>query len=479
MKHIFSFFAALLLFGALAGAKVQMPSVFSDNMVLQQQTEVALWGSAKGKSVTISASWAPGKEVTVPVKRGKWTARLATPAAGGPYELKVSDGEELVLRNVLIGEVWFCSGQSNMTMPMRGFVSQPVQGAAEVIVSAKPSVPIRMCLVKRRPAISPEDDCECSWKENTPDMVALTSATAYFFAKRLQETLDVPVGIITSDWGGTLIESWMSRETLENGFENEFDLAFLDEDKVPEFKPHRKPCTLYNGMVAPLTPFTFRGMIWYQGEANRSKPEQYTRLQTAYAKMMREVFQNPDAPFYFVQIAPYAYNGDTEKFASGYFYEAQQKTLELIPHSGMAPTIDLGEEGTIHPSRKKEVGDRLAFLALADTYGMAGIDPHAPAYKSVSFNGAEAVVTFVAGKQGLAPMGRDLDGFEIAGPDKVFHPAKARVLERFTVRVSSDEVPDPVAVRYCFRNWGTGTLFNAFGIPALPFRTDDWDDLEK
>ena len=478
MKHFFSFFAALLLFGAIAGAKVQMPSVFSDNMVLQQQTEVALWGSATGKSVTVSASWAPGKEIVATVKRGKWAARLATPAAGGPFELKVSDGEELVFKNVLIGEVWFCSGQSNMSMPLRGFVSQPVEGAAEVIVSAKPSVPIRMCMVKRRPSIVAEEDCECTWKENTPEVVALTSATAYFFAKRIQESLDVPVGIINADWGGTPIESWMSREAMEKEFENEFDLAFLDEDKVPEFKPHRKPCTLYNGMVAPLIPFTFRGMIWYQGEANRSKPELYTRMQTAYVKMMREVFQNPDAPFYFVQIAPYAYNGDTEKFASGYFYEAQQKTLEHIPHSGMAPTIDLGEEGTIHPCRKKEVGDRLAFLALVDTYGVPGINPHAPTYKSVSFNGSEAVVTFNVSKLGLAPMGRNISGFEVAGEDKAFHPATAKV-QKNTVIVSSEEVSNPVAVRYCFRNWGVGTLYNAYGIPALPFRTDDWDDLEK
>lgn len=478
MKHFFSFFAALLLFGAIAGAKVRMPSVFGDNMVLQQQTEVALWGSATGKNVTISASWAPGKEVVAPVKNGKWKARLATPAAGGPYELKVSDGDELVFSNVLIGEVWFCSGQSNMAMPMRGYTSQPVQGAGEAIMSAKPSVPIRMCSVKHRPSVVEEEDCECSWKENTPEVVAVTSAVAWFFAKRLQESLDVPVGIINSDWGGTLIESWMSRDVLESQFGDEFDLDFLDSGTVPEFKPHRKPCTLFCGMVAPLIPYTFRGIIWYQGEANSTRPEQYTRLQPAYVKMMRDLFQNPEAPFYFVQIAPYSYN-NPQSCTRAYFREAQEKTLKLIPKSGMAPTIDLGEEGVIHPGRKKEVGDRLAFLALVDTYGIKAINPHSPSYKSVSFNKSEAIVTFNVTKLGLSPLGRDLPGFELAGEDRVFHPATARVQSANTVKVVSEEVPKPVAVRYCFRNWATGALYNAYGIPALPFRTDDWDDLER
>ena len=478
MKHIFSSFAALLLFGAIAGAKVQMPSVFSDNMVLQRQTEVALWGSASGKSVKISASWAPGKDVTVPVKHGKWTARLATPAAGGPYELKVSDGEELVFKNILIGEVWFCSGQSNMTMPMRGYISQPVEGGGEAIMSARPSVPIRMCSVKHRPSVVEEEDCQCSWKENTPENVAVTSAVAWFFAKRLQESLDIPIGILNADWGGTLIESWMSRDVLESQFGDEFDLSFMDSGKVPEFKPHRKPCTLFCGMVAPLIPYTFRGMIWYQGEANSKRPQQYTRLQPAYVKMMRDLFQNPDAPFYFVQIAPYSYK-DPQSCTRAYLREAQEKTLKLIPNSGMAATIDLGVEGELHSSRKKEIGDRLAYLALVDTYGVKGFNPHSPSYKSVRFDGSEAIVTFNVTKLGLAPLGRDLPGFEVAGEDRVFHPATARVQDANTVKVVSEEVSKPVAVRYCFRNWIVGALYNAYGIPALPFRTDDWDTPEE
>ena len=477
MKRLSAIAAVLAIVSASVDAKVKLPSIFGDNMVLQRQTEVAVWGVADGKTVTVSGSWAPDAKVSVNVgKHGKWSARIATPEAGGPYELKVSDGEELVLHNVLVGEVWLCSGQSNMTMPIRGFSSQPVEGAMEEIVSARPSVPIRMFAVKHKVSITPEEDCEGSWKENNSEAVAVTSATAYFFAKRLQQMLEVPIGIINTDWGGTLIESWMSREVLEKEFEGEFKLDFLD-DKLPDYKPHRVPCTLFNGMVAPLAPFTFRGIIWYQGEANRDKPELYSRLQPAYVRMMRKVFQNPDAPFFFVQIAPYSY-GKPDSFESGYFYEAQEKTLHKIPHSGMAPTVDLGERDVIHPRRKKEVGDRLAFLALSDTYGFRGFNAHAPTFESVEFNGSEAVVCFKVSTLGLAPIGETLTGFELAGEDRVFHPALAKVTKKKYISIKSAAVPEPVAVRYCFRNWCEGTVFNAYGIPLLPFRTDDWDDLK-
>ena len=477
MKRFLILLALLSVFARTAGAKVKLPAVFGDNMVLQQKAEVAIWGTADGKTVTVSASWAPDAKVNVNVgKHGKWSAKLPTPEAGGPYELTVSDGEDLVLHNVLLGEVWFCSGQSNMSMPVRGFSSQPVEGSMETIISARPSVPIRMFAVKHRVSITPGEDCEGVWKENTPEAVAVTSATAYFFATRLQQMLEVPIGIINADWGGTMIESWMSREVLEKDFEGEFKLDFLD-DKLPEYKPHRVPCTLFNGMVAPLVPYTIRGIIWYQGEANLSRPEQYSRLQPAYVRMMRKVFNNPDAPFYFVQIAPYSYD-KPRSFDLGYFNEAQQKTLSRIPHSGMAPTVDLGECEVIHPRRKKEVGDRLAFLALADTYGFGGFNPHAPTYESVEFKGSEAVVTFKVSVMGLAPLGVAVTGFELAGEDQVFHPALARVTNKKCVSVNSPAVAAPVAVRYCFRNWSVGTVFSIYGIPVLPFRTDNWDNLK-
>ena len=475
MKKLLSFLAALGAVLLPAQAKVTLPSFFSDNMVLQQQEKVAVWGwTDSGKKVTVKPSWTKAKTVAVPDASGRWEARIATPAAGGPYEIAFSDGEKLVLSNVLIGEVWFCSGQSNMEMPVKGFSRQPVEGSMDVIMSARRSLPVRMCTIRKSASLTEKDVCEGSWQENVPGAVAGTSAAAYFFALRLQSVLDVPVGILISSWGGSTIEAWIPRDVIERDFAGEFDMSHFAENKIPEKTRHKVVSLLYNGQVAPLVPFTFKGILWYQGESNRHREEQYTRLQPAYVKMMREKFQNPDAPFYFVQIAPYRYGG-IDKYSSGYFYEAQEKTLSLIPHSGMAPTVDIGELGTIHPCKKRQVGDRLAYLALSDTYGVKGFNPIAPSFKSARFDGAEAAVTFEVDKMGLSPMGRELEGFELAGEDRVFHPAKGILSsKKDIVIVTSDAVPQPVAVRYCFHNWCVGTLFNCFGIPALPFRTDDW-----
>ncbi|MBR5175737.1 MAG: sialate O-acetylesterase [Bacteroidales bacterium] len=470
---------ALALIGTIhLDAKVTLPSFFSDNMVLQRNTEAAIWGwTDTGGKVTITTTWTGVKFTATPDADGKWITRIPTPEAGGPYKIFISDGdksERCELKNVLIGEVWFCSGQSNMEMPVRGYGGQPAAGGADMIIKAKAKTPIRICNITRKASLTPLQECEGSWMEHTPEAVAPTSATAYFFASKLQEILDIPVGIIVSCWGGSTIETWMSRETLASKFGQEFDLSFLDgsELKSPQFQT---PCTLFNGQVAPLVPFSIGGMIWYQGEANRGRCEQYIRLQKAYVEMMRDLFESPDAPFYFVQIAPYPY-GEPDGWTSGYFCEAQRKSVDVIPNSGMAATVDIGEFGTIHPCKKQEVGNRLAYLALVKHYGFKGINPESPSYESVKFENGEAVVTFKMDDRGLSPGGVNVEGFEIAGADKVFHPASAHVeLWNNKVVVSSPDVPDPVAVRYCFRNWGVGTLFNNYGIPVGPFRTDDWN----
>ena len=340
-----------------------------------------------------------------------------------------------------------------------------------------------MCTIEKRAAKEPLVTTQNTWKENTPEVVANASAVAYFFAVRLQTVLDVPVGILISAWGGTPIEAWMNRETIEKDFGDQFDLSFLDNESLPE-KAQKLPCTLFNGQVAPLIPFTFKGMLWYQGEENRMRPEQYVRLQPAYVQMMRSLFQNPDAPFYFVQIAPWK-SKHPENITIPLFNEAQERTLALIPNSGMAATVDIGEYGTIHPCRKKEVGDRLALLALTKTYGIqgtvvgsssykesVGLDAESPSYKEAVFVDGKAIVTMKVGKLGLSPIGQDLEGFELAGADGLFYPATGTVKDRYTLEVISPDVPSPVAVRYCFHNWSRGTLYNCFGIPALPFRSD-------
>lgn len=473
MKRLF---AILLLAAALQTslpAKVTLPSFFSDNMVLQQKQDVAVWGwSDKGRTVTIRPSWTKAKYTAAPDSDGKWMTRIPTPAAGGPYSISFSDGEKTTIGNVLIGEVWFCSGQSNMEMPVRGFHGQPVEGSAEVILGAKPSVPIRMCTIGKQYSPTPLESCTGAWEEHTPQAVGDASAVAYFFARELYEVLGIPVGLLITDWGGTPIEAWMDEPTLREGFGSEFVFAHLEGGTSPEKYPNCSPRMLWNGQVAPLVPFTFKGMLWYQGESNRDRAEQYTRLQTAYVRMMRERFQNHGAPFYFVQIAPYDYTMDAPTLC-GYFFEAQEKTLDLIPGSGMAGTLDLGQQYCIHPAKKREVGRRLAYMALADQYGVRGIEERSPRFKKAEFKNGEAVVSFTVGERGMAPLGEELEGFELAGADRVFKPATARV-RGGTVVVRSPQVPEPVAVRYCFRNWCRGTLFNSYGIPALPFRSDDW-----
>ena len=474
MKKTVILLVLLLISGSLF-AKVILPPVIGDNMVLQQQTSAAIFGKAEpGKKVSVKTSWNRKTLRTVAdSETGKWLVRVQTPAAGGPYEITISDGDKTVLHDVLIGEVWFASGQSNMEMPMKGYGSQPAKDGTKYIVSAKASRPLRICNIEKRSSETVQDSCAGSWNKNIPNVVAATSATAYFFADALQDALDVPVGIIVSSWGGSRIETWIKREVFEKDYPD-VDLGHLD-GLHPVKSKYKDPCLLYNGQVAPLIPFTFKGMIWYQGEANRGQADQYIDLQRSYVKMMREDFQVPDAPFYCVQIAPYPY-GNARKTRSGYFCEAQQKSVEGIEHAGYVTTVDIGEHGTIHPCRKQEVGQRLAWLALQNDYGMDAIEAVAPKYKSVEFRDGKGFVEMEVGSQGLSPMGAEIPGFEIAGPDHKFFLAKAMrdSKNKRVVVVWSDEVPEPIAIRYCWRNWCVGGLFNNFGIPAGPFRTDDW-----
>ncbi|MBQ6287318.1 MAG: sialate O-acetylesterase [Bacteroidales bacterium] len=474
IKHLIAIPLALSLFSA-AQAKVTLPSVIGDNMVLQQKTEAALWGKASpGRKVTVTTSW-DGNKVSVQAdpRTGSWLLKVPTPEAGGPYEITISDGDKVTLRNVLVGEVWFASGQSNMEMPVKGYPSQPALGGTEAITNAKPSRQIRICNVIKRSSLSVQEDPQGAWELNSPDVVANTSATAYFFADVLQEAIDVPVGIIVASWGGSTIQAWMEHDLLKEKFP-EVDLGSV-EGSHPVRNEYTDACLLYNGMVAPLAPYTIKGMIWYQGEANREHPDQYVRLQTEYVRMMRGLFQVPDAAFYYVQIAPWPYH-DPDSFVSGYFYEGQQKCLETIPHSGMAVTCDIGEWGPIHPSHKREVGQRLAWLAMQHDYGFDSICADAPTYESVEFKDGKAYVTFKVDDLMLAFLEKPFEGFEIAGEDRVFHKAEAKIDWDYYKRVivQSPEVPEPVAVRYCFRNWCKGSLYNNYGIPAAPFRTDDW-----
>lgn len=465
-----------LVFCILASASVKPASIFTDHMVLQQQSNVAIWGWAKPSTkVKISTTWSKENYSVLSDKDGKWKLKIATPAAGGPYDIEFSDGEKLILTDILIGEVWFCGGQSNMEMPMKGFKSQPVVGSNEMILKSS-NKNIRLYTVPRSSVTELQDNSKpSSWKLAAPEAVSNFSATAYYFGKLLNEMLNVPVGIINDSYGGSSIEAWMSPE----------DLKPFASIKIPTKgetikEVSRTPTTLYNGMLFPIIGFGIKGAIWYQGESNYEKPDQYEDLFPAMVGSWRKNWDNGDFPFYYAQIAPYNYAQLPPyhvggKYNSAFLRDAQRKSLTKIPNSGMAVLMDIGEEISIHPANKKQGGERLAYLALAQTYGFKGFGAFSPTYQSLTIDKNTASIKFLNVANGLTSFGKELSLFEIAGADKKFYPAKA-VIKGSSVTVSAKEVSNPIAVRYGFKDFVIGDLFGNDGLPVSSFRTDDWDN---
>lgn len=468
MKHFNHFAAACLLCftGACgeASAKVKLPALFSDGMVMQQLSNAPIWGESDKTqgSVTVKTSW-NGKEYTAAIgEDGKWKAMVETPRFGGPYRIEISDGEPLTVNNVLVGEVWLCSGQSNMDMTIDGCYNDPVIGALDAVVTSTDNN-VRMFTVDKKMDSKPLADCTGQWRaastENTPHF----SAAAYYFARKIRQVLGVPVGIIHAAYGGSRVEAWMSAEGVA---------------PFKGMKEVQNECILYNGMMASIVGYAMRGCLWYQGEANMDYPDLYTKLLPAMVKDWRDKWGQGDFPFYYAQIAPYNYGkGDGIGKNSAYLREAQTKCLDLIPNSGMAILTDIGYPNTIHPMKKEEVGDRFAYLALGRTYGMKGFPTSGPLFKEMSIKGKEVTVTFKETGRGMTSYRQDIKGFEVAGADRVFHPAKARISDDpKKVVVWSDEVAAPVAVRFAFKDYTDCNLFNYAGLPASSFRTDNWDD---
>jgi sialate O-acetylesterase len=467
MKRIASFFILLLffLFSAEIRAEVKLPAIFGDHMVLQQQTGAALWGSAtENKMVKVTTSWDRKSYSTRSDAEGNWKVVVNTPEAGGPYSISISDGETLVLEDVLIGEVWVCSGQSNMQMTMSGYRNQPVTGSNEAIATSG-NEKIRLFTVERNKSLERLDDFSGEWMKCVPEHVANFSAAGYFFGEMINEALDVPVGLICSSWGGTRIEPWMS----DAGF-GKFSWVHLpDKSSSKEFS-QQVPTVLFNAMIAPMAGYGIRGALWYQGESNRNEPENYEKLMPGLAENWREEWNIGDFPFYYVQIAPFSYgNGN-----SAFLREAQLNASDDIPNFGMACTMDAGEENCIHPANKKVVGERLAYLALVNTYGQNGFECSGPVLKEMKVEGSLVKLTFDHAKNGLTTFGKELKNFEIAGENKRFVPATAYITGQ-GITLFSPAVENPVAVRYAFKDFVAGELCNTEGLPASSFRTDDWD----
>lgn len=465
-----------LAFCIIASATVKPASIFTNHMVLQQQSNVAIWGWAKPSSkVKIITSWNKESYSVATDQNGKWKVKVATPSAGGPYNIELNDGDKLILSDILIGEVWFCGGQSNMELPMKGYKGQPNIGSNEAILKSR-NPNIRLYTVPRSSVTERQENSKPSdWKLSEPEVVANFSATAYYFGSLLNEILGVPVGIINDSFSGSSIEAWMSPE----------DLKPFPEIKIPSKgdsikEVSRTATTLYNGMLYPVIGYSVKGAIWYQGESNYERADQYESLFPAMVSSWRQHWDNGEFPFYYAQIAPYNYAQLPPyrvggKFNSAFLRDAQRKSLAKISNSAMAVLMDIGEENMIHPSKKKQGGERLAYLALAKTYGVKGFSATSPLYESLTIEKNTAVVKFKDVPNGLTSFSKELSLFEIAGADKKFYPAKA-VVKGSSVNVSSEQVKNPVAVRYAFKDFVIGDLFGNEGLPVSSFRTDDWDN---
>lgn len=508
----------LLLLGVLSNttrtqAEVRLPQVFGSHMVLQQEKPLTIWGwAAPGEKVTVQLG--PIKESAQANEKGEWKVVLPAMKAGGAYTLTASGSSTVTFEDVMIGEVWLCSGQSNMEFG----IGLGNNATAEIANANHPG--IRLLMVDNRWTPQPQNDMAGTWKVCTPKTLAEGgwngfSATAYFFGRELNEKLGVTIGLIDADWGGTRIESWTPPEgfaavpALKSEYErvqlgdprsqlhhqrvaqtlDQFDQwnqaarkAMTADELVPPLPnypdellgPHdlQQATALYNGMIHPLKPFPIRGAIWYQGESNLGEGMRYAEHMKALVTGWRTLWSEGDFPFYFVQIAPYNYGGNPEKEAE--LWEAQSVAANTIPNTGMAVVNDIGNLSDIHPKDKQDVGHRLALLALAKTYGQKDVVCSGPTFKDMATVGDSLRVAFDHAGSGLASRdGKPLDWFEIIDAGEGgFVKATARI-DGDGVILSAPGVKHPVAMRYAWSGLAEPNLRNAEGLPAGAFRAGD------
>lgn len=495
-------------------AAVRLPAVFGSHMVLQRGQAVPVWG------------WAdPGEEVTVTFRDqqvmtkagtdGKWSTQLGPLSVGEPGTFIVTGTNTITLEDVLVGEVWVCSGQSNMGWSVQASLDPDLEAAATGQAG------IRLFQVPLVTKLEPQEDVSAQWRHCTPETIPQFSAVAYFFGRQLYETLDVPVGIIQTAWGGTPAEAWTRHDHLEgnpvlqpildtwterdqkwNPEQAQAEHAVAIEKwtaaveqakaagKQPPNRPREPqdpkanshhPSGLFNTMVAPLTPFAIKGAIWYQGETNASRAQQYRTLMPEMIKSWRADWSQGDFPFYQVQLAnyrdPQPAPGESD-WAE--LREAQMLAGETLPHVGAVCITDIGAAKDIHPRDKQNVGKRLARMALVDNYGYSQIVRSGPVYKSFEISADKCQVHFqIHGKSLAAYYNEPLSGFAIAGADHQWHWAQARIIDEDSVEVTHPEVPEPVAVRYNWADNPQGNLYNSIYLPAYPFRTDTWDGITQ
>jgi sialate O-acetylesterase len=444
------------IFQAATG-NISLPEIFSDNMVLQQKSDVIFWGWAKtGEKIVLKADWMDAEINTIVNNQGKWRLTVKTPAAGGPYNIYLKGYNELTLKNVLIGEVWLCSGQSNMEWS----AAMGINNAEEEIKNA--SYPeIRFFSVYHSTSQYPQDHITGEWTASTPESMRNFSVLAYLYARKLHEVLGVPIGVINSSWGGTPAEAWMPEEVIQ---QDEFLRNAAAKQQPVPWGPV-ETARLYNSMISPIIPFRIAGVLWYQGEANTINAYAYTELLSALIKSWRTKWDY-EFPFYYAQIAPYKYG---KPFEGVQVRDAQRKAL-TVPNTGMVVLSDIGDTIDIHPKNKQDAALRFANLALNRYYNAVKTEDAGPLFKDMRIEKNKAIIYFDH-TDGLYAKGEKLNCFEIAGLDKVYYPATAKIKDNQVI-VQSDKVKIPVAVRFAWSNTATPNLFNAANLPASCFITE-------
>lgn len=485
--------AVAWMMGQQARAGVKPHALFTDGMVLQRGVECPIWGTADpAEKIQVAITFTAKKGllksaegVNVEADQGgKWKASLKMPSemAGGPYELTIKGKNTITLKNVYVGEVWVCSGQSNMEMSL----ASTANAADAIKNSANPK--IRLFTVPKNTPDKPQHEFKGTpkWVECNPDTVKGFSAVAYYFGRDLQKALDVPVGLIHTSWGGTRAEAWTSRPVLESHEEwknesltyhkaiEQYKQAKDSTGQAPKNPTHaNSPSVLYNGMIAPLIPYAIKGAIWYQGESNAGKAYAYRKLFPTMIQNWRDDWKQGDFPFLFVQLAPFmAIASEPQESAWAELREAQLLTTQHLKNAGMAVITDVGDPKDIHPRKKGPVGSRLAMAARGIAYGEK-IEYAGPVFDKLTVKDGKAVLSFKHVGKGLEAKDGALVGFTIAGADRRFHNAKAEI-QGDRVLVWSEQVTAPVAVRFGWANCPVVNLWNKDGLPASPFRTDDF-----
>lgn len=482
-KRILIICVGLLTAVSSVRAAVRLPHILGDGMVLQQHSKTKLWGwDDAGKRVTVTASWSKEKWQCTTGQDGRWEIAIPTPEGGYTSRtITFDDGEKTTLKDVLIGEVWICAGQSNMEMPVKGFENCPIENYNEVVADAVHSHAIHFCKIPSVMSMTPKDDADCQWREVNPGSVGDASATGYFFGRLVSRTIDMPVGLIEANKGGSRVESWLNEENLRKLTDE--DLSESGIEKRWKWDYLRSMVWGY-GTFCPIGSYTVKGIIFYQGCSNVDRDcDKYAERLKVLVEQWRKQLACGEIPFYFVQIAPFRYSDRGMGIQSALLREQQLKAADIIPNSDIICTNDLvypWEGGQIHPCQKQQVGERLAFIALNHDYGFEGIRCESSRFKSMEISNDTCYVRLSNDYGGMSRY-EDIEGFEVAGEDRVFHKATATHYwkegndpHNESISVTSPEVKKPVAVRYCFRDFQMGNLKNQAMLPLFPFRTDNW-----